>query len=210
MQQNAVGFYWTLPVPWAGFTSLPEDVDAAAETSRTIRYQREVIRRYARDRHWALKEEMAFLELQPDRGRAEVSGALRKAKKLCLRHSALLLLVDFAVVHGWRGHDPLREAILALGIEHCFIAAPETLLVDGRTFDPFAHFAKWRAEQQQWTAAKSERQVAMASRAIALRDEGKTYAEIAALLNDAGTPSASGKPHSPESVRKALKAAGPK
>ena len=35
--RNAVGFYWTLPVPWAGFVELPEDIDAAAKASRTIR-----------------------------------------------------------------------------------------------------------------------------------------------------------------------------
>ena len=47
MQGNtrAVGFYWTLPVPWAGFTDLPTDVDEAAAQSRTIRYQRDLIRR---------------------------------------------------------------------------------------------------------------------------------------------------------------------
>ena len=49
MSQNAVGFYWTLPVPWAGFTSLPKAVDDAAKLSRTIRYQRDLIRRYAAD-----------------------------------------------------------------------------------------------------------------------------------------------------------------
>ena len=32
MQGNeaAVGFYWTMPVPWAGFTDVPKHVDAAA------------------------------------------------------------------------------------------------------------------------------------------------------------------------------------
>ncbi len=55
--QAAVGFYWTLPVPWAGFTELPKDVDRAAEFSRTIRYQREIIRRYAREHHLQLIHE---------------------------------------------------------------------------------------------------------------------------------------------------------
>ena len=49
MSQNAVGFYWTLPVPWVRFTSLPKAVDDAAKLSRTIRYQRDLIRRYAAD-----------------------------------------------------------------------------------------------------------------------------------------------------------------
>jgi hypothetical protein len=43
----------------------------------------------------------------------------------------------------------------------------------------------------------------------AFRQEGRTYATIAALLNADAIPSASGKPHTAESVRKALKAAPP-
>ena len=44
MGRNAVGFYWTLPVPWAGFTDLPKDIDAAVKASRTIRYQVQRVR----------------------------------------------------------------------------------------------------------------------------------------------------------------------
>jgi hypothetical protein len=32
MARNAVGFYWTLPVPWAGFTSLLREIDEAAKS----------------------------------------------------------------------------------------------------------------------------------------------------------------------------------
>jgi hypothetical protein len=49
----------------------------------------------------------------------------------------------------------------------------------------------------------------VAAKASVLRDEGRTYAEIAAMLNAAGIPSASAKLHTTESVRKALKAAQP-
>ena len=41
-----LGLYWTLPVPWAGFTRLPKDAKAAAARSRTIAYQRERVRRW--------------------------------------------------------------------------------------------------------------------------------------------------------------------
>ena len=66
--RNAVGFYWTLPVPWAGFTKLPKDIEEAAKASRTIRYQCELIRRYARDNGYRLVDEKVFLEIEPDRG----------------------------------------------------------------------------------------------------------------------------------------------
>lgn len=39
-----VGFYWTLPMPHEGFKELPEDTEAAAKASRTVRYQRERVR----------------------------------------------------------------------------------------------------------------------------------------------------------------------
>ena len=35
--QKFFGFYWTLPVNWTGFQSLPRNVDEAADASRTIR-----------------------------------------------------------------------------------------------------------------------------------------------------------------------------
>jgi hypothetical protein len=49
VRQRFVGFYWTLPIPAVGFTSLPKDVGAAAAASKTIRYQRERIRRWVAD-----------------------------------------------------------------------------------------------------------------------------------------------------------------
>ncbi|WP_158169274.1 hypothetical protein [Methylobacterium mesophilicum] len=41
-----VGFYWTFPVRWAGFLDLPDDVARAAQASRTVAYQRALVRRF--------------------------------------------------------------------------------------------------------------------------------------------------------------------
>lgn len=204
MQKAAVGFYWTLPVPWAGFTALPGDVEAAALASRTIRYQREAVRRYAQDHHWALVDEVVFPELQPDRGSAHVTGALRKAEASRRRHAAHLLYVDFAAAHRWRGHDPLREALGTLEVDPYPVPA-DPLPVDSEMFDPSVHFATWRARQQNLTAEKPARQAATLARGHALRAKGFGYDEIASTLNERGTRSASGKAHTAESVRKALK-----
>ncbi|MFN7159798.1 MAG: hypothetical protein ACK4MR_14075, partial [Erythrobacter cryptus] len=64
MKRKAVGFYWTLPVPWAGFTKLPADIEAAARGSRTIAYQRALIHAFAAAEGYALVEEAAFLEIE--------------------------------------------------------------------------------------------------------------------------------------------------
>lgn len=95
---SAVGFYWTLPVPWAGFTHLPQDIDAAANASQTIAYQRALIRRHAQERGYALIHEEVFLEIEPDRGSQYVRGPLRKLEALCRARHATLLYVDFSAV----------------------------------------------------------------------------------------------------------------
>lgn len=69
---NFIGLYWTLPVPWAGFVNLPDDPDAAAAASRTIRYQVERVRRWVKDQKGTLVAERVFLELQPDRGSEQI------------------------------------------------------------------------------------------------------------------------------------------
>ena len=106
--RNAVGFYWTLPVPWAGFTTLPEDIDAAAKESRTIHYQCELIRRYAKGRNYQLVAEKVFLEIAPDRGSQYIRDALRPLKAICREQSAAFLYVDFRRVQGWRGHEAFQ------------------------------------------------------------------------------------------------------
>jgi hypothetical protein len=94
--RNFVGFYWTFPVPSAGFTSLPKDVEEAVQTSRTIRYQRQMIQQYVKSHKGQLVGELIFLELQPDRGTEHIEATLTKALALCQKNKAQLLLVDFA------------------------------------------------------------------------------------------------------------------
>jgi hypothetical protein len=63
-----VGFYWTLPVNWSDFRSLPSDVKVATAKSRTIRYQRALVRNWVRDEPPAeLVDEIAFMDTRPDR-----------------------------------------------------------------------------------------------------------------------------------------------
>jgi hypothetical protein len=92
---NAVGFYWTLPVPWAGFTTLPKAVDEAAKLSRMVRYQRDLIRRYARAEAFELVHEEVFLELYPDRASKLVLEPLRRVKSICETRNAILALSRF-------------------------------------------------------------------------------------------------------------------
>ena len=205
--KNAVGFYWTLPVPWAGFTALPEDIDAAAEVSRTIRYQRELIRRHADEGNYRLVAERAFLEIEPDRGSEYVIDALQPLEAICRTEHAVLLLVDFGAVHGWRSHRHLsvwlKAAAQRAGIE-VEALYPDEVLIDGAEFDPSAHFSGWRMRQREWIASKDERVAKAHEAAQRLHSAGKTFESIAKDLTKDAVRSATGKPWTADSVRKLL------
>ena len=200
-----VGFYWTLPVPWAGFTSLPEDIDAAAEASRTIRYQRTLIRGFAKGDKIDLIDEKVFLEIAPDRGSRHIRDALRPVSAICRDRGALLLYVDFSAAQGWRSHGPMADILEAMDVES-FPLAPSEVLLDGTLFDPSRHFAEWRDRHQAWTDGKAERLAAARAEARRLQtEEGANNTAIALRLNDRGFRSATGKPWTAETVRKQLR-----
>lgn len=201
--RNAAGFYWTLPVPWAGFTTLPEDIDAAASVSRTIRYQCELIRRHARESSYQLVAEKVFLEIAPDRGSRFVLDAMRPLEAICRAKEAVLLHVDFSEVQGWRSHGPLSEWARQTGIE-IETVYPDEIPIDGGAFDPQRHFADWRARQHEWTASKPDRVARALAAAGQLRDAGWTHEAIARELNDQGIRSATGKPWTADNVRSLL------
>lgn len=201
--RKAVGFYWTLPVPWAGFTRLPSDIDAAARASRTINYQRALIRRYAAENALDLIDERAFLEIAPDRGSAHILTALRPVEALCRAQNAALLLVDFPQVMGWRGHSLLFDWQEQTQIRVMPIF-PDAIVIDGQYFDPHEHFSNWRHRQKEWSAAKPARIAKARARAATLRQTGMTYKIIAQTLNDEIIPSATGKAWTADSVTKLL------
>ncbi|MCV2891409.1 recombinase family protein [Ruegeria aquimaris] len=205
MARPAIGFYWTLPVPWAGFTSLSADPEEAAGQSRTIRYQREVIRRYAKENGFELVAEHVFLEIEPDRVSDQMQATLVSLRTLMRAKGAALLVVDFAREHGQRRNYHLKELAreASLAVEE-IEAGP--LMIAGKLFDPARHFSNWRARQYAWSDNKAERVAAALARAHELQAKGHGLAAIAERLNTEGLRSATGKPWTPDSLRKALKA----
>ncbi|MFD0982648.1 recombinase family protein [Tropicimonas aquimaris] len=201
--KNAVGFYWTLPVPWAGFENLPENIEEAARASHTIRYQRERIRRYAKEENFRLVAEEVFMEIAPDRGSDYVRDPLEHVAKICRARDAELLFVDFSLAQGWRSHGPFSEWARRLGIVPTEVT-PDEILLDGKLFDPAAHFSQWRASQSEWTSQKGERVARALKEARRLRAEKRTFKEIAENLNARQVRSASGKPWKEDSIRKLL------
>ena len=205
MKRKAVGFYWTLPVPWAGFDTLPDDIELAAKASRTIGFQRALIHRFAAKESLEIVHEAAFLEVEPDRGSEFIEGALEAAAAKCRQYGATLLFVDFSGAQGWRSHTPMLQWLREAEIETLPIEATEVVM-DGQVFDPHEHFSEWRNRQREWSARKGDRRAKALARAVDLQQAGLSHPDIAARLNEKGVRSLSGKPWTGESVRKFLKA----
>ena len=103
LKKSYVALAWTRPVPWAGFDRLSSDIDAAAMQSRTIRYQRDLIRQYVREVQGVLETEVVLLELAPDRATPESLKILGDLVRKCSSQATVegLLLLT---------HDPLVQA----------------------------------------------------------------------------------------------------
>lgn len=203
MNMTAVGFYWTRPVPWAGFTQLPSDINEAATISRTIAYQRSLTRRYAQKRGYRLVGERTFIEIEPDRGSDLILGALDDTATSFGTQQCTVLLTDFAVVEGMRAHWAITDWAERHQdqVERIY---PEPMAVGGEWFDPFEHFRNWRELQQSWKMGKSHR-TAQALTRIADRlqaDPKVTFPTLATLLNEEGLRSVTGMPWTGDSVRK--------
>ncbi|WP_313136523.1 hypothetical protein [Paracoccus jeotgali] len=192
--QGYFGIYWTYPVPWLGFTRF-EGVDHAARISRTIRYQRDIIRREVAALHGVLAAEAAFIENAPDRGTPEVAAEIAQAAKA--RPELVPMLVDFGQVLGWRRHPDLMRLMDDAGAH---FAAPDPTFLDGVRFDPAAHFRDWATRWQDHAQRKdSHRQDVLA--ALAAAPDGGNAA-LAAYLNGQGLRTHTGKAWSADNLRK--------
>ncbi len=201
MAELFVGFYWTLPVNWAGFRSLPFDLEAATAVSKTIRYQRERVRRYVAGGHGELVDEIAFMDVRPDRATEIVEAELkRRVSKYAGR--AILLYVAFNEHHRWRHNPYLRAAAESIGIE-LLALSPEPIDLDGRSFDPIAHFTKWRSRDEEEKARlRYEATDGLRQAMQQIPAKRGRWAEIASALNAKDIRSIQGNVWTAEGVRK--------
>jgi hypothetical protein len=196
-----VGFYWTLPVPWARFTDLPENVDAAAAKSRTIRYQREAVRRWVKEQRGELLCERVFLELEPDRATEAIADPIAQIAKLCRAHDATVVHVDFQDRHEARPHRFLSASLRQLDLRETALP-PDPILIDGELFDPIEHFRGWRALDNERKARKAEQTRSLNAEIHRMREMGASWKEVAADLNAQGFATLNGKPWTQDNVRK--------
>ena len=202
-ERKFLGFYWTLPVPWAGFNALPKDVDEAARASTTIRYQRERVRRWVKQEGGEIIAEETFLELAPDRGSEQLVSVVEKLLKRCEREDAKLVLVDFSEAFGWRRHGALWDRLD--GEDVCEPLDPSPILMDGTEFDPVQHFRTWREIEYAHVSGKTDRKAELAETIKDLATDHETNASMAQALNAAGLFTPNGKRWTADNLRKFMK-----
>jgi hypothetical protein len=155
--QRYVGFYWTLPIPSVGFLELSDDPDVAATQSKTIKYQREVIKEWVAEEGGVLIREITFLETQSDRGTDAVIHYVQRAARVCRENEATLLYVDFRQMCGWRPHHELTHAIEEEQIASVPVwPSHETILIDGHDFHPASHFKDHRMQHEKEAARRHD------------------------------------------------------
>ena len=194
--QKFIGVYWTRPVPWAGFTTLSRDVETAAKQSRTIRYQREVARRYVKEARGVIEREVALLELAPDRATQESAAELRQVVAKASPH-AIFISIAFTETRGWRPHPFIREG---LPEDRTLALPPDPIMLDGKVFDPIQHFQDWRVQEKLHSGIK---ELHRARILVALQEvAGQSYPSQAGALNAAGLRTNSGKAWTADNLRK--------
>lgn len=201
MNEKAIGFYWTLPVPWVGFHSFEDERDAAkaATKSRTIAMQREIIQREVRESHGELIHERVFIEIAPDRGSIAILEPLNTLLEMAKRENAMILCVDFRGAVGFRSHHVLDDFAKAnreyFNTVYAYDADAERLR---------RHFKRWRNLHSEWSEAKHDRAAKALVRSQALRDEGFSFPKAAKVMNEEGIPSLTGRPWNGDNLRKLL------
>ena len=205
--QRYVGFYWTLPIPSVGFLKLSDDPDVAATQSKTIKYQREVIKEWVAEEGGLLIREITFLETQSDRGTDAVIHYVQQAARICRENEATLLYVDFRQMCGWRPHQELTYAIEEEQIASVPVwPSHETIMIDGKPFHPARHFKDHRMQHEKEAARRHDVAIKRLLKEAGNVPPGRgRNALIAEKLNAEGVQTfQGGRPWTADNVKKVL------
>jgi hypothetical protein len=110
---------------------VPKEIALAARASRTIRFQRVLIHRFAAAKGYEIGDQASFLWLASKPASAFIAGALAKAAGRCPRAWRDPALCCFLRCQGWRSHAPMRQGLREAGIE----ALPRACARSSRRFD---------------------------------------------------------------------------
>ena len=198
--ERVVGFCWTRPVPKVGFNPSPEE---AEYQSKTIRYQKELMRLHAYNIRAIIDHWVIYVETRPDGGTKYIENALRKAVKKA-GSEGIVLYVNFwrqdEHYLGWRKHKFMKnfiqntkdrfepvELIDPLDLPACEDKEAQP------GFSPIAHF-KWHMRREE---DRRNQDIANRNRLVELAAEyGRGYGsivKIAQRMNAEGRKTTGGK-----------------
>lgn len=220
-----IALYWTMPVPWAGHTDLPEDAAAAAEKSVTIRYQRELVHREIKSHNRKLIGEIPYIEVDAFRPGKEIRDTLARIATRCLREGAGFVYVRFGGPYRVRYHAELESWIenhFAMAKIPCTAIpaeggdnTPEWADADHDThqpkllysglIDPYAHFRAWQVANETRRKNRDLHASKVIDAAAGLRNQGATFQQVAEHLNSQELFSTTGRRWTAESLRKFIK-----
>lgn len=197
-----VAIAWTRPVNWAGFSDLPRNIDAAAEKSRTIRYQRDLIRRSVKEMGGILVHEEALLELSPDRATPQVVEILAKLHRTY--PEATFIAVDFPKADGWRPHKHLAAFFEGIAFHPLY---PDEYCSAEFIFKPAQHFSEWEKRDAAHRQSKAGHRAMILG--VLARHESLSIASKARALNDRGLRTHTGKAWTKDNLAKFLSSPAP-
>lgn len=155
MKQPYYAFYWTYPVPWAGFRRLSKDIEKAVRESATIRYSRAAVHAHLSTEGGELVPggEVVRLERYSDRGSKWLAGELAELLDKAADEDAKVAIVDFSEEHGSRSHQYLKPLYGRPNCDPIRIEYPSVHY----GMNPFEHFRQRRKERMERRAAGKSR-----------------------------------------------------
>lgn len=202
MRQSFVGVYWTLPVNWIGFRTLPLGIEQAASASRTIRYQRDRVLLYLQENGGQLVDEIAFMDVRPDRATDTVRDVLQRNASAHAHTEVVLVVVAFEQTTYWRPNRFLENAAQTLGLTLLRLP-PDPVMIDNEVFDPARHFTAWRRrDERALRLLKTAAQEALLTALADIPDGAGRWHRIAERLNDGGIKTIRGQTWTAENARK--------
>lgn len=217
-QDRFIGFYWTLPVPTHGFRHLPGNAEEAAKRSRTIPYQRDIVRRWVEEENGIIEngDEVVFLELDPDHGTEHIVPEVRKLLDRCRKEGKQILVVALWDMEdmGWRRHHRLIQLLESAereaegGPPRCIVLPPDRVQ-DRKAIDAMiTNFEYWRGIRRSFTEGKPAHESLVQQTVEDLKEKGGGRASsevLARALNAQGLSTPNGRPWTAANLRQFLR-----
>jgi hypothetical protein len=224
-----IALYWTLPVPWArdkdrpeGHIKLSEDADRAAQESKTIQYQQNLVRHRVKEAKRHLIGEVPFIDDDAFRPTGKIIPIMDRIAARCRDEGAGFVYVRFGGPFRVRYHAELEQRVEYRVRRVGILCVPIDAVGGGNLaewgeeeqdtynpkqvtpglIDPFAHFRAWKAADKARKHDSEHRASKILEFVAERQDLGQTFSHISEYLNNNEIYSMTGKLWTAEGLRK--------